>query len=101
MTRDKKVLSFAKKLVEMSRDNGVVTEAKVAEVLAALKQAKPRHELQVLKTYLSFPQGRRRTNCRRCHSRRTQRRCTRGHRGQFLESLRPPDQVRSRRRTHL
>ena len=54
MTRDKKVLSFAKKLVEMSRDNGVVTESKVSDVLAAIKQAKPRKELLVLKTYLYF-----------------------------------------------
>ena len=54
MTRDKKVLSFAKKLVELSRDNGVVTEAKVSEVLAGIKQVKPRHELLVLKTYLHF-----------------------------------------------
>ncbi|MGB1127158.1 MAG: F0F1 ATP synthase subunit delta [Opitutales bacterium] len=54
MTRDKKVLQFAKKLVEMSRDNGVVTEAKVAEVLAGIKQVKPRHELLVLKAYLHY-----------------------------------------------
>ena len=54
MTRDKKILSFAKKLVELSRDNGVVTEAKVSEVLAGLKQVKPRHRLLVLKTYLQF-----------------------------------------------
>lgn len=54
MTRDKKVLSFAKKLVELSREGGVVTEAKVAEVLAGLKQAKPRKELLVLKTYLNY-----------------------------------------------
>ena len=54
MTRDKKILSFAKKLVEISRDNGVVTEAKVSEVLAGIKQVKPRHELLVLKTYLHY-----------------------------------------------
>ncbi|MEO0509689.1 MAG: F0F1 ATP synthase subunit delta [Verrucomicrobiota bacterium] len=54
MTRDKKVLSFAKKLVEMSRDDGVVTETKVSEVLAAIKQVKPRRELLVLKTYLHY-----------------------------------------------
>ncbi len=54
MTRDKKILQFAKKLVELSRENGVVTESKVAEVLAALKQAKPRYELSVLKTYLKY-----------------------------------------------
>lgn len=54
MTRDKKVLSLAKKMVEMSRDNGVVTEAKVGEVLAAVKQLKPRHELSLLKAYLYY-----------------------------------------------
>jgi len=54
MTRDKKTRSFAKKLVEMSRHNGVVTEAKVAEVLAGLKEVKPRHQLILLKTYLQY-----------------------------------------------
>ena len=54
MTRNKKVLSFAKKLVEMSRDNGVVTEAKVSEVLSGIKQVKPRHNLLVLKAYLHY-----------------------------------------------
>ena len=51
MTHDKKILQFAKKLLEMSLENGVVTEAKVSEVLAGLKQVKPRHELLVLKAY--------------------------------------------------
>jgi F-type H+-transporting ATPase subunit delta len=54
MTRDKKVLSLAKKMVEMSRDRGVVTEAKVGEVLAAIKQLKPRHELSLLKAFLTY-----------------------------------------------
>ena len=54
MTRDKKVLQFAKKLVELSREDGVVTDAKVSEVLAGIKQVKPRHELSVLKAYLNY-----------------------------------------------
>ena len=54
MTRDKKILQFAKKLVELSREDGIVTEARVSEVLAGLKRAKPRHELIVLKTYLYY-----------------------------------------------
>lgn len=54
MTRDKKVLQFAKKLVELSREDGVVTDAKVSEVLAGIKQVKPRHELLVLKAYLHY-----------------------------------------------
>ena len=36
----------------MSRDNGLITEAKVAEVLAALSEAA--QPARVLKTYLSF-----------------------------------------------
>lgn len=54
MTRDKKVLQFAKKLVELSREDGVVTDAKVSEVLAGIKQVSPRHELLVLKAYLNY-----------------------------------------------
>lgn len=54
MKRDKKIISLAKKLIELSKDNGVVTEAKVGEVLAGLKQIMPRHYLLVLKTYLSY-----------------------------------------------
>jgi F-type H+-transporting ATPase subunit delta len=54
MKRDQKITRFAKKLVELSKDKGVVTEAKVAEVLAALKQVQHRHHLVVLKTFLNY-----------------------------------------------
>ena len=54
MKRDKKITQLAKKLVELSKDNGVVTDAKVSEVLAGLKQVQHRHHLTVLKTFLSY-----------------------------------------------
>ena len=54
MKRDEKITRLAKKLVELSKDNGVVTEAKVTEVLAGLKQVQHRHHLTVLKTFLSY-----------------------------------------------
>jgi F-type H+-transporting ATPase subunit delta len=54
MKRDKKITQLAKKLVELSKDNGVVTEARVGEVLAGLKQVKHRDHLTVLKTFLSY-----------------------------------------------
>ncbi|MFP4069578.1 MAG: F0F1 ATP synthase subunit delta [Verrucomicrobiota bacterium] len=54
MKRDKKITQFAKKLVELSKDDGVVTESKVGEVLAGLKKAQPRHLLAILKTYLHY-----------------------------------------------
>ena len=54
MKRDQKITRLAKKLVELSKDNGVVTEAKVTEVLAGLKQVQHRHHLMVLKTFLSY-----------------------------------------------
>ena len=55
MKRDKKITQLAKKLVELSKDdNGAVTEAKVSEVLAGLKQVKHRHHLTVLKSYLGY-----------------------------------------------
>ncbi|MGJ8640528.1 MAG: F0F1 ATP synthase subunit delta [Opitutaceae bacterium] len=54
MKRDKKITQLAKKLVELSKDNGVVTEAKVSEVLAGLKQVKHRHHLTVLKSFLNY-----------------------------------------------
>lgn len=55
MQRDKKTTRLAKKLVELSReDNGVVTDAKVGEVLAGLKQVEHRHPLLVLKAYLYY-----------------------------------------------
>jgi F-type H+-transporting ATPase subunit delta len=54
MKRDQKITQLAKKLVELSKDNGVVTEAKVGEVLAGLKQVQHRHHLTVLKTFLNY-----------------------------------------------
>jgi F-type H+-transporting ATPase subunit delta len=55
MKRDKKITQLAKKLVELSKDEaGVVTEAKVSEVLAGLKQVEHRHHLAVLKTFLNY-----------------------------------------------
>jgi F-type H+-transporting ATPase subunit delta len=54
MIRDKKILRLAKKLVELSREDGVVTDARVTDVLAGLKAANLRHKLLVLKTYLYF-----------------------------------------------
>jgi len=56
MQRDKKITQFVKKLVRMSKDGGVVTEARVGEVLSALKQARPRHLGRILKTYLRYIQ---------------------------------------------
>lgn len=55
MTRDKKILRFAKNLVELSREEGVITGARVADVLDGLKQHEGlRHKLLVLKTYLHY-----------------------------------------------
>ena len=54
MKRDQKITRLAKKLVELSKDNGVVTEAKVGEVLAGLQQVQHRHHLTVLKTFLNY-----------------------------------------------
>lgn len=54
MKRDKKVLQFAKRLVELSRDGGVITEAKVSEVLAGIKKIQPHRELLLLKAYLRY-----------------------------------------------
>ncbi|MFO8027301.1 MAG: F0F1 ATP synthase subunit delta [Opitutales bacterium] len=54
MTRDKKILQFAKNLVELSREDGVVVESRVADVLDGLKQVELRHKLLVLKAYLRY-----------------------------------------------
>ena len=54
MKRDKKIIRLAKKLVELSKDNGVVTVARVGEVLAGLKQVQHRHHLTVLKSFLNY-----------------------------------------------
>lgn len=54
MKRDQKITKLAKKLVELSKDNGVVTESKVSEVLAGLQQVQHRNHLTVLKTFLNY-----------------------------------------------
>ena len=54
MKSDVKISKLAKKLLELSKDSGVVTESKVAEVLAGLQQVKHRHYLAVLKTFLNY-----------------------------------------------
>lgn len=55
MRRDKKTTKLAKKLVELSKEaNGVVTQSKVGEVLAGLKEVTVRRYLLVLKTYLYY-----------------------------------------------
>ena len=54
MKNDMKISRFAKKLVELSKEEGVVTEAKVSEVLEALKQVQHRHHLIILKTFLNY-----------------------------------------------
>ena len=54
MKRDKKITQFAKKLVELSKENGLVTETKVKEILAGLKQMQHRHHLTILKTFLMY-----------------------------------------------
>lgn len=55
MKRDKKIIHLAKKLVELSKDDqGVVTEAKVADLLAGLRQVAVRNRLSVLKCYLNY-----------------------------------------------
>lgn len=52
MKRDKKITQLAKKLVELSKEDGLVTEARVVEVLAGLKQFRHRSYLIILKTFL-------------------------------------------------
>ena len=54
MKRDQKIIKLAKKLVELSKDNGVVTESRVVEVLSGLQQVQHRHHLTVLKTFLNY-----------------------------------------------
>ena len=54
MISDQKITKLAKKLLELSKDNGVVTESKVGEVLAGLQQVQDRHHLTVLKTFLNY-----------------------------------------------
>lgn len=52
MKRDKKITQLVKKLVELSKEDGLVTEARVVEVLAGLKQFRHRSYLIILKTFL-------------------------------------------------
>ena len=54
MKRDQKITKLAKKLLELSKDNGVVTESKLAEVLVAFQQVQHRRHLKVLKTFLNY-----------------------------------------------
>ncbi|MFT4901618.1 MAG: F-type H+-transporting ATPase subunit delta [Lentimonas sp.] len=54
MKRHTKTTQLAKKLVQLSKQGDVVTDAKVGEVLAALKQVQHSHPLELLKTYLSY-----------------------------------------------
>ena len=54
MKRDKKIAQLARKLVELSKEGGVVTEPKVNEVLAGLKQVQHRRYLTVLNTFLTY-----------------------------------------------
>ena len=54
MKRDQKTNKLAKKLVELSKDNGVVTKSRVGEVLNGLQQVQHRHHLATLKTFLNY-----------------------------------------------
>ena len=54
MKRDQKITKLAKKLLELSKDSGVVTESKVAEVLVGFQQVKHRRHLTALKTFLNY-----------------------------------------------
>ena len=54
MKRDQKITKLAKKLLELSKDNGVVTKSKLAEVLVGFQQVQHRRHLTVLKTFLNY-----------------------------------------------
>ncbi len=54
MKKNVKIVQFAKKLVELSKEGGVVTEAGVSEVLKALKQGQHRNHLAVLKLFRNY-----------------------------------------------
>ena len=54
MIRYQNINKLAKKLLELSKDSGVVSESKVNEVLAGLQQVQHRHHLKVLKTFLNY-----------------------------------------------
>lgn len=53
MKRDPKIHRFVKKLVEFSKEDGVVTEAGVRQVLQSLEQSRPRKQLAILRSYLA------------------------------------------------
>lgn len=52
MNTDQKVSKFAKKLVALSKVDGVVTEEAVSEVLATLKKSTLRNTGRIMKAYL-------------------------------------------------
>ncbi|NCG08362.1 MAG: hypothetical protein GWO81_02135 [Verrucomicrobia bacterium] len=55
MQRHKKVIQLAKKMVVLSKDSaGAITEERVKEVLAGLRQVQPRHHLLLVRKYLSY-----------------------------------------------
>ncbi len=54
MKNNSKNSRLAKKLVELSKEDNVVTESKVSEVLEAFRQLHYRYHLKVLKTYLNY-----------------------------------------------
>ena len=54
MKHEIKIKQFARKLVELSKEDGIVTEAKVKETLEALKKVQHRHHLIILKTFLNY-----------------------------------------------
>lgn len=54
MKADLKINQLAKKLVELSKEDGVISEAKVTEVLAALKETKLRHPVRTLRAFLTL-----------------------------------------------
>ena len=51
MKVDRKYRNFARNLIEVSKENGFVSEARVAEVLRTLVEAKPRGLRQILEAY--------------------------------------------------
>lgn len=53
MQNNKRLSSLSKKLVELSKENGVLTEARVGEVLSCLRQVNSRNNLILLKSFLS------------------------------------------------
>ena len=54
MKNDSNNVRLARKLVELSKENGIVTESGVSKVLEALKQIELRYPIQLLKHYLNY-----------------------------------------------